>query len=87
MTVGELISLLEKEAKKYRKHARISIARNFHMNELTQNDIAELTGKKNFADRVIDAALVDFINYVAVGQGCDLGLYVKHLKQENAATS
>lgn len=80
MTRGELLKLLEIEAKGYRKNALASIARNKHMNDLSPEDLESLKKlDQPFLQRVIDALLVDFINYFAVGQCIDLGLYTKDL--------
>lgn len=79
MTKKGLLNLLEKEAKEYRKETLVSIKRNNRMNNLTAADFKKI-GTKTFK-RLADAVLVDFINYVAAGQGIDLGLYTKHLKR------
>ncbi len=80
MTKGELLNLLTKEAKKYRKKAFRSIQRNVHMNDLSPEDIEYLKKNRKLTRKTIDALLVDFINYVGVSQCVDFGLYTKYLK-------
>lgn len=71
MTKGELCSILIRDVKDYKKEDVLkSITRNNHMNDYDGEEIKETT---------IDAILVDFINYVAVHQGLDLGLYTRDL--------
>lgn len=69
-TKGHLCKLLEDEAKEYRLKSLNSIKQNSHMNSCKNPKVSQ---------PVIDAILVDFINYVATGQGIDLGLHTKHL--------
>lgn len=80
MTRKGLLRLLTEEAKKYRREAFLSIERNQRMNDLSERDLAKLKEDLPWAQRVVDALLVDFINTVGVGQCIDYGLYVKHLK-------
>ncbi|MBU6415223.1 hypothetical protein KGQ34_03215 [Patescibacteria group bacterium] len=80
MTRGELLNFLEKEAKRYRKEALSSIERNKHMNNLSKQDILRLKKDRQMTQKMIDALLVDFINVIGNSQGCDYGLYVKHLE-------
>jgi hypothetical protein len=70
MTRKELFKLLESFAIDYRKIAIDSIRRNRHMNEVTLEDIQQT---------VVDALLVDFINYIASENCCDLGLYTHYI--------
>ncbi len=79
MTRGEFLNALTEEAKKYRKKSLSSIAQNGHMNDLSMKDISKLNKDKKFTQRVVDALLVDFINFVGVGQGIDYALYTEHL--------
>ena len=72
--------IILKKAKEYRKKALVSIKRNNRMNNLTTADFKKIGTET--CQRLADAVLVDFINYVAVGQGIDLGLYTKHLKKK-----
>ncbi len=83
MTRGELLKLLEEEAKRYRLEALLSIKRSRHMNDLSQADLAKLEKNQKQIQRLIDALLVDFINKVGIGQCVDLGLYTKHITSSN----
>jgi hypothetical protein len=74
MTKAELLNMLTRNAKEYRKGAMQSIKRNNHMNNAT--------GEKIRQDD-IDALLVDFINYVGVCQGIDYGLYTEDFYKED----
>jgi len=80
MTRGELLQLLTKEAKRYRRTALSSIERNKHMNNVSRRDLLYLKKNPQLTRRMIDALLVDFINTVGVGQCIDYALYTKHLK-------
>ncbi len=82
MTRGNLLNLLEEEAKRYRWHALASIGRNEHMNSLSRKDVTKLKKNRQLTQRVIDAILVDFINSIGTGQCLDYGLYTKHLESE-----
>jgi len=82
MTRGELLNLLEKEAKQYRLQALASIKRNKHMNNLSRKDLAQLKNNQQLTQRMIDAVLVDFINAIGISQCLDYGLYTKHLESE-----
>ena len=82
MTRGELLKLLEKEAKEYRLGALSSIERSRHMNNLSARDFSKLKKDQRLIQKTIDALLVDFINTVAGGQCLDYGLYTKHLKSK-----
>lgn len=81
MTRGKLLNLLDGEAMKYREEALSSIERNRHMNDLSEKDIAKLKENQEWAQRIVDAILVDFVNHVGVGQGLDYGLHTKHLER------
>ena len=68
------IEVLEKStdyAKKYRKEAQQSLERNRHMNQIEEGEQVQ--------QRIIDAVLVDFINYVSMKHGIDYGIYTKDL--------
>jgi len=58
-------------AKKYRAEAQQSLVRNNHMNGIEDFEKVE--------QRIIDAVLTDFINYIASKYGIDYGLYSKNL--------
>jgi len=72
-TTGELLDLLYKDAEEYIKGSKVSILRNTHMNELTP--------KTNIPQEIIDAVVVDFINFVGGKRGCDVGMYTKYLRK------
>lgn len=68
------IEVLEKTtdyAKKYRSEAQQSLERNRHMNQIEEGEQVQ--------QRIIDAVLVDFINYVGIKHGIDYGIYTKDL--------
>jgi hypothetical protein len=69
----DLLNMLTKNAKEYRKHGTNLLIRNKHMNEITDLDVID--------QKVIDAILVDFINFVGYFQGVDYALYTKDLKE------
>ncbi|MDO8571687.1 MAG: hypothetical protein Q7R79_03330, partial [bacterium] len=82
MTRGELLNFLTEESKKYRQTALSSLERNGHMNDLSKEDISKLNTDGQLIQRVVDALLVDFINFVGVNQCVDYGLYTKDLSEE-----
>ncbi len=71
MTKTELFDYLIKSAKKYSPTAAESIKRNSHMNGIS--------GVQMLFQDEIDATLVDFINFMGMEQGMDIGLYAKDL--------
>lgn len=77
MTNSELVQLLEDRAKEYRKIGIESIRRNKHMLHpgVIPGSLSE-----------IDNILVDFINYIALAQGMDLGLRVSDFVVEKIKT-
>lgn len=71
---GDLCKMLEREIKKYKLFGVAqSIKRNKHMNKFKGSGVPENT---------IDAILVDFVNFIAVGQGIDLGLKTTDIKND-----
>lgn len=80
MTRLELLDFLVKEAKLYRKKSFKSIRRSNHMNNLSQKDFSRLKKNRLLNQKIIDALLVDFINFIGAGQCLDYGLYTKDLK-------
>lgn len=77
MTNGQLCKLVERVIKKYRLEARDSVIRNKHMNDLGPRD------KSALKQKIIDALLVDFLNFFAVTAcGMDLGMYTSDLLTE-----
>lgn len=69
----ELLDMLKEDAKIYRKDSLQSLARNSHMNEVRRVDLIK--------QPVIDAVLVDFINFVASKHCVDYSLYTKDLEK------
>jgi hypothetical protein len=68
------LDLLTAKAKKYRIDAQCSLERNCHMNKIEKGEIVQM--------RIIDAVLVDFINFIGM-QGCiDYGLYTIDLNNK-----
>lgn len=67
MNKTEVLNMFTEYAKEHRKDVQSSITRNNHMNDIQPTEIIQ--------QRVIDAILVDFINYVGIKQGIDYGLY------------
>jgi len=72
MTAGCYCNMLTNFAKDYVKIAEKSVIRNNHMNNYT---------KKEIDQDLIDAIIVDFINYVGGGMCMDYGLYTRHLSE------
>jgi len=71
----DLLQLIERNINEYRLEANASLRRNGHMNDYIMD------GKEDIPQGVIDALLVDFLNYVRVFQGVDYGMYTKDLKK------
>jgi len=72
MKITELLEALNKFAKTYAPQAIDSIKRNSHMNNITQDE--------PISNKVTDAILVDFINYIGMQHGIDYGLYTQDLR-------
>ena len=83
MLKRELLNILEDAARDCRVELIDCIIRNKHMNKLTPADIRKLRSDRGFQQKVVEAVVVQFINKVAIDQGIDLGLYVKHLRKNN----
>lgn len=71
MKAIDLLELMKNYAREYRKDAQSSISRNTHMNEIEDGE--------QLQQRHIDAAIVDFINYIGVRHGIDYALYTNDL--------
>lgn len=71
LTSGELLKLLTNFAKDYAKEGVESIKRNNHMNDVPKTETV--------SQKVVDAVLVDFINYIGVRNCVDYGLYTVDL--------
>ena len=72
----DLLHLIEGNIRTYRLDANNSLRRNSHMNANV------MSHRENIPQEVVDALLVDFINYVGVWQGVDYGMYTKDLNEE-----
>jgi hypothetical protein len=75
MLEGELLEILVETINDYRLDANDSLRRNAHMN----NDV--MKNREDIPQEVIDALLVDFVNYFGLRRGGDYGLYTKDLKK------
>lgn len=71
MTKIQLLEYLTRIAKEYRLDCADSVSRNCHMNESL--------GKCGVDQKILDAILVDFINYIGIDQHVDYGLYTRDL--------
>jgi hypothetical protein len=72
LTTGEVLQLLTNFAKDYAPIGAESIKRNVHMNEVTD--------QSTISQKVLDAVLVDFINYIGSQYCVDYGLYTSDLR-------
>ena len=76
MLAGEYVKLLEKSAKDYVKDGAKSVKRNMHMNNLI--------GDEEITQDVLEAIIVDFINFLAYHEfHLDLGLYTKYIQEQS----
>ena len=73
MTSGELLKIITTIAKKYRIKCNQSLKINKHMNDLDNVNVSQ---------NVIDAILVDFINYIGMEHGVDYAIYARDLTEE-----
>lgn len=69
----ELLTYLTNTAKVYRPDAVASVLRNRHMNQIADSEYPH--------QNVVDAVLVDFINYIGTRNGIDYALYTKDLSE------
>jgi hypothetical protein len=72
LTSGELLKLITGFAKEYHSKSVESVKRKNHMNDLTEKD--------EVSQKVVDAVLADFVNYIGSTRGVDYGLYASDLK-------
>lgn len=73
MTKIELLDMLRKNAENYRGKVNDSLKRNNHMHTYEGEELPQT---------VIDAILIDFINYIGVRQGIDYALHTSDLKED-----
>lgn len=74
-TEGDLRSALLDYARQYRIKSNESLRRASHMNEDIMKNRADLE------QELVDALLVDFINFIGSERGGNYGIYTKHLKE------
>lgn len=75
MTSIELLNKITDDAKKYSRTGIESIRRNSHMHKLGANTA--------LSQEVVNAVLVDFINYMASKRCVDYGLYSIDIEKFN----
>lgn len=73
MTNAELLEMLVENLKDYRVDRYASLARNTHMHDASLEMLAATSPD------ILDAVLVDYLNFVAVRQGVDLALYAEDI--------
>jgi len=73
MTNKDFMQTLCKYAKSYCPQAGVSIARNSHMNEYRGGKVSQA---------LIDALIVDFVNFVGSNLGLNLGFYTADLRKD-----
>ena len=72
MNVIEMLERTKKYADEYSIEAKTSLIRNNHMNEIKNEEIDQ---------KIIDAVLVDFINFIGLKHGVDYALYTTDLRK------
>ncbi len=73
MQALEMLNLSKNYADRYSKDAQVSLVRNNHMNDIKSDELID--------QRVIDAVLVDFINFIAAKHCIDYALYTSDLRK------
>lgn len=72
MTNGEFMDMVINDLKAYHKaDPMASVKRNIHMSDYYGQPVAPQT---------VDALLVDFVNFIGMRRGMDLGLYTRDLR-------
>jgi len=74
--------MLEEDARTHLKGILPSIYRNSYQNGLAESDFDWIDANRARANRIAEAVVVDFINYVAIRGGCDLGLRVADIRRK-----
>lgn len=64
---ADVLNYLSQMAKQYAPKANENIHRNSHMNAVNPTD--------TIPQHLVNALLVDFVNYIAINQGVDLAMY------------
>jgi len=75
MNEGQLFKILVRTINEYRLDANDSLRRCSNMNEKVMEN------RENIPQEIIDALLVDFVNYFGSRRGGDYGLYTEDLKK------
>lgn len=70
----QFIEHITEAIEKYRLDSNSSIHRHSHMNDIEPEDYVE--------QRIVDAILVDFVNFIAGKMGVDYGIYTRDLKKD-----
>jgi hypothetical protein len=78
MTATEMLKITTKLAKEYANQGDESVIRNRHMNQLGPDESID--------QRVIEALVVDFINFIGIKHGIDYCLYTSDLRRGGADT-
>jgi len=73
MTKQAFLEMITRNAKEYRLKCKDSLKRNSHIHALSDFE------KATIQQPMVDAVLADFVNFVAMRQGVDWGLYTKDL--------
>lgn len=73
----QFIEHVNESMERYREDAPQSLVRNNHMNKIRKSEIV--------SQRIIDAVLVDFVNFIAGEMGVDYGMYTRNLGNEKNA--
>lgn len=76
MKALQFLELVTNNAKRYAPGCKESLIRNGHMNRVVKEDV------DNLDDEMVEAILVDFINFIGRNQGVDYALYTRDLKKE-----
>ena len=79
MKIGEFLDGLSSYAGDYHKEVAASVKKNWHMNDLTKED---LKIDETVLQRIANAVIVDFINFIGARNCVDYALYAKELAEE-----
>jgi len=82
MKSGEYMRILSERAAEYHKGALRSVRKNSHMNDLDSRDKKLIETMPEFSQKLAEAVLADFLNFVGVGFGLDSGIYTKHFEED-----
>jgi hypothetical protein len=82
MKTEELLQSLARYAGLYYKDAVKSIEKNRHMNGLTNDDLYAIGRNEALVRKIVDAVIVDFINFIGAQHCADFAMYTKDLPDE-----